>query len=682
MSAAVSGPTDWPAYGGTAEVQRYSPLKQIHRGNVRELKVAWTFEFDDFFQNSQIQAQPVMVDGTLYAISPRSRLAALDPGTGKLKWKFDPISDPSARGGTRTRGVMYWKDAKEARVYTVYQQWLYALNAATGKPVKSFGDGGRIDLRQGLDRPPETLSVSLSTPGVVYKDLLIVGSIVAEDLPSAPGHIRAFDARTGEMRWIFRTIPHPGEYGYETWPKEAWKHSGGANDWSGMALDEKRGLVFVPTGSAAFDFYASDRQGDNLFANCLIALDAGTGKRRWHYQFVKHDVWDRDLPAAPSLVTIQRNGAKIDAVAQPTKSGHVWVFDRESGKSLFPIQELKAPASDVDGELLAPTQPLPVKPPAFSRQELTEDLLTRRTPEAHKAVLERFRKLKNGPQFTPPGFEGTIFAPGLDGGATWGGAAFDAETSTLYVNANEMPWILQLGPRRASGRTTNSAGLYKAQCAACHGLEMKGAPPDLPPLTGIASRRSQAEIRNVIRKGVGRMPAFTALTEEALDALVQFISVGENRELISPSKAVGPQLKYGATVNAKFLDPDGYPAIAPPWGTLNAIDLAKGEIRWQVPLGEVPELVEKGLKNTGTLNFGGPVVTAGGLIFIGATTYDEKFRAFDKSTGKLLWETKLPAGNFSTPAVYQFNGKQYVVVPAGGGRGKPSKGTYIAFALP
>jgi quinoprotein glucose dehydrogenase len=385
-------------------------------------------------------------------------VAALEADTGKLLWKFDPIDPSAGRVSSRTRGVTYWADGVESRVFAVYQEWLYALDAKTGRPDPDFGTAGRIDLRQGFDRPPETLRVSASTPGVVYKDLLIIGSIVNEDLPSAPGDIRAYDVRTGKPRWTFHTIPRPGEFGYDTWPRDAWKHSGGANAWGGLALDEKRGLVFVPTGSAAFDFYGGDRHGDNVFANCLIALDASTGKRVWHYQFVRHDVWDRDLPAAPSLVTIRRNGRIIDAVAQIAKSGHVWVFERESGKPVFPIENRKVRPSDVEGERLPETQPLPVKPPPFARQELTEEMLTRRTPEAHKAVLERFRTLRNGPQFTPPSVQGTIFMPGLDGGGTWGGAAFDPETGVLYVNAKRDGVDPATRRAKASHRPDHSSG--------------------------------------------------------------------------------------------------------------------------------------------------------------------------------------------------------------------------------
>ncbi len=672
----------WPAYGGGPETIRYSSLKQVNRKNVNKLKVAWTFDFGDERPGSQIQATPVQIGNVLYAISPASKVAALEADTGKLIWKFDPAAASGSKGGSRTRGINYWTDGKESRVFCVFQQWMYALDAKTGKPAPEFGENGRIDLRQGFERPAESLSVSLSTPGVVYKDLLIIGSIVSESLPAAPGDIRAFDVRTGKRKWTFDTSPHPGEFGYETWPKDGWKTSGGANNWSGMALDEKRGVVYIPTGSTTFDFYGGDRAGDNLFANCMLALKAETGERLWHYQIVRHDAWDRDLPSAPSLVTVKRNGKKIDAVAQTTKSGHVWVFDRDTGESLFPVEEVAASPSAVEGEVLAKTQPLPVKPPPFARQELTEENLTRRTPEAHAAVLKRFRELDNGPQFTPPSLKGTILLPGLDGAESWGGNAYDPDTGLLYVNSNEQPWIIQLGEQKPRQRKINAESLFRTQCAACHKRDLKGSPPDIPSLEGLASRKSEEEIRSVIRKGVGRMPAFPALPDDALAALIPYMSNGENREIIQEVKSTGPQLKYTTVVNAKFLDPDGYPAIAPPWGTLNAIDLNSGIIRWQVPLGEVPDLIAKGMKDTGSPNFGGPIVTAGGLVFIGATTYDEKFRAFDKKTGKLLWETKLPAANFSTPAIYEIGKKQFIVVPAGGGRGTPSSGKYVAFSLP
>jgi quinoprotein glucose dehydrogenase len=574
---------------------------------------------------------------------------------------------------------MHWN----GRIYVPAGSFLYALDAKTGQKLPDFGKNGRVDLREGLGREPETLSVQVTTPGAVYKDLIIVGSLVGEDLPAAPGHIRAYDARTGAIRWTFRTIPQPGEFGYNTWPKEAWLYTGGANSWPGMTLDEARGLVFVPTGSAAFDFYGANRIGDNLFANCLLALRADTGKRVWHFQFVRHDVWDRDLPAAPVLVRIRRRGRTIDAVAQTTKSGHVFVFERDTGKPVFPIKYVDVPQSDVDGEVLARQQPLPTAPPPFARQQLTEDMLTKRTPEAHAAVLERLKKLRSGPQFTPPSREGTIVFPGFDGAAEWGGAAWDPETGLLYVNSNEMAWVLRLVPRPARTRETSSRRLYLRHCSGCHRPDLAGTPPEFPSLKDLAHRRKPDEVRTITRKGAGRMPGFPHLSEAAIDALTDYLMKGEDRALKDEGAQIAPGMKYGIDGYNKFLDPDGYPAVAPPWGTLNAIDLNTGKFAWSIPFGEFPELVAKGLRNTGSENYGGPVVTAGGVLFIGATNHDRKFRVFDKNTGKVLWETTMTAAGNATPVTYEVGGRQFVAIAAGGGKTKwPSGGSYYAFALP
>ncbi|MCS6951881.1 MAG: PQQ-binding-like beta-propeller repeat protein [Bryobacteraceae bacterium] len=676
-TAPASGYRDWRVYGGGPESIRYSALRQIHRGNVHKLRVAWTYDTGDAFEGSEMQCNPIVVDGVLYATTPKLRVIALDAATGKLLWRFDPHGGAPVRTRFRNRGVTY----ANGRIYVAVRQWLYALDAKTGKPVPSFGRNGRIDLREGLGRDPYTLSVSATTPGIVYRDLLILGSIVPEDLPSAPGHIRAYDLKTGKLRWIFRTIPHPGEFGYETWPPEAWKYSGGANCWAGMSLDEKRGLVFAGTGSAAFDFYGGDRIGDNLFANTLLCLRADTGERVWHFQAVRHDVWDRDFPAPPSLVTVLRDGRLVDAVAQITKSGHVFVFERETGRPLFPIEYRKVPPSDIPGERLAETQPLPLRPPPFARQELTEDLLTDRTPEARAAVLERFRKLRSGGQFTPPSFEGTIIFPGLDGGAEWGGAAFDPETGWLYVNSNEMAWILRLAERPKLDSTASGKQLYRQHCASCHRMDLRGNPPEFPSLLNLDRKYDHDEILRWIREGGGRMPGFGHLGRGAVRAIAAYVVTGKD---VAAEAAAGPRVPYMlAEGYLKFLDPDGYPAVKPPWGTLNAIDLDTGEIVWSIPLGEIPELAAKGYRNTGSENYGGPVVTAGGLLFIGATNHDRKFRAFDKHTGELLWETTLPAAGNATPAVYEVNGRQFVVIAAGGGKwGLPSGGTYVAFALP
>ncbi len=672
---------EWKIFGGGPENIHYSALQQINRDNVHQLEVAWRYDTGDEFPGSEMQCNPIIVDGVLYATTPKVRVIALDAATGELRWSFDPNEGKKPPGKMRNRGVTYWEDGEDKRIYFVFRHWLYALDAQTGQPVKSFGEAGRVDLREGLGRDPQEITITASTPGVIYKDLLILGSLVSEALPSAPGHIRAFDARTGKLRWTFHTIPHPGEFGYETWPQDAWKYIGGANNWSGMVVDEKRGLVFAPTGSAAFDFYGANRHGDNLFANTLLCLNAATGKRVWHFQVVKHDVWDRDLPAAPALVTVKRGGRTIEAVAQITKSGHVFVFERATGKSLFPIEYRQVPNVGVEDEKLAETQPFPLLPPPFARQMLTADLLTRRTPEAHRAVLERFRRLRSKGQFEPPSFEGTIIFPGFDGGGEWGGAAFDPETGLFYVNSNEMAWILRLVEKPQpwpSGRS-----LYVSHCASCHKSDLRGSPPEFPSLVGIGNKYSESEIRSLIRTGSGRMPGFSALGNEAIQALAHYLMTGEETKSAATGSISSPiDLKYTIDGYNRFLDPDGYPAVAPPWGTLNAIDLSEGKIVWQIPLGEYPELAAQGLRNTGSENYGGAVVTAGGLLFIGATNYDRKFRAFDKLTGQLLWERLLPAAGNATPATYEVNGRQFVVIAAGGGKwGAPSGGSYVAFAL-
>lgn len=671
----------WRVYGGGHDQIRYSALDQINRSNVHRLRVAWVYDTGDAFPGSEMQCNPIVIDGVLYATTPKLRVVALDAATGKLLWSFDPFEGKGGTAKRRNRGLMYWQDGADRRVYFAAENYFYALDATTGRPVAGFGGGGKIDLRQGFHRDLSGVTISVTTPGVVYKDLLILGSITSEDLPAAPGDIRAFDARTGKLRWSFHTIPHPGEYGYETWPKDAWTYIGGANNWCGMALDEERGLVFAPTGSAAFDFYGANRVGDNLFANTLLALKAETGERVWHFQAVRHDVWDRDFPAPPSLVKIRREGRMVDAVVQATKSGHLYAFERETGRPIFPIEYRPAPPSDIEGEVLAERQPLPLRPAPFARQQLTEELLTRRTPEAHRVVLERFRKLRSGAQFTPPSREGTIIFPGFDGGAEWGGQAFDPETGIYYVNSNEMAWVLRIVPRPGPGQS----GLrhYVRHCANCHKEDLSGSPPEFPALTGLAKKASRPELFRLIREGRGRMPGFAHLGQKAIEAVVTYLLTGKDAPGAAQAAPAPTELKYTHDGYNKLLDPDGYPAIAPPWGTLNAINLNTGEYVWKIPFGEFPELAAKGLRNTGTENYGGPVVTAGGLLFIGATNHDRKFRAYDKLTGELLWETTLPAAGNATPAVYEVKGRQFVVIAAGGGKsGAPSGGSYVAFALP
>jgi quinoprotein glucose dehydrogenase len=663
---------------------RYSSLDQINRENVNRLELAWSFETGDSMPGSEMQCNPIVVDNVLYLTTPKLNLVALDAATGKLRWRFDPSRGLENRQTARNRGIAWWGEGADRRLLFVVRHHLHAIDARTGQLIENFGNKGSVDLREGLGRNPEEQSVSATTPGVVYGDLLILGSIVGEDLPASPGDIRAFDVRSGKIRWTFHTVPHPGEFGCETWPKDAWTYGGAANNWCGMSVDEKRGMVFVPTGSAAFDFYGANRLGDNLFANCLLALNAKTGERIWHFQAVHHDLLDRDFPSPPSLVTVQRDGHSVDAVAQPSKQGFVYLFERATGKPLFPIEEQKTPPSDVDGEEASPTQPAPLLPPPFARSFFTESLVTTRTPAAHQAVLERFRKVRSNGRFAPPSFQGTIVFPGFDGGAEWGGAAFDPDTGLFYVNSNEMPWILRLVERDRLESKVTGKSVYMKICASCHRADLQGTPPRFPSLAGIGLKRNPGELSKTIRDGIGLMPSFSRLDTNRLDALVEFLSSGKDQEVKGAAPEADPrELKYTMDGYNKFLDPDGYPAITPPWGTLNAMDLNTGKMAWSIPFGEYPELAAKGLRDTGSENYGGPVVTAGGLVFIGATVYDHKFHAYDKSNGKLLWETNLPAGGTATPATYAVNGRQFVVIAAGGGKCRtPSGGAYQAFALP
>jgi quinoprotein glucose dehydrogenase len=681
---------DWPVYGGTSENNHYSPLTQINRSNVQRLKVVWSFDTEE---PGGLQTSPIVVDGVLYGLTPTQKVFALNAAAGKLLWKFDS----GIRGTQPDRGLAYWSEGKnrQRRILVGVMNFVYALDAATGQPISSFGNAGRIDLRDDLGRNPSQQSIYMTSPVVIYKDLMIVGGREAETLPASPGDVRAYDVRSGKLRWAFHTIPHPGEFGADTWPRDAWKISGAANNWTGMTVDVQRGIVYVPTGSAAFDFYGANRVGDDLFANCLLALNAATGERIWHFQGVRHDLWDRDFPAPPVLLTVDRGRKKVDAVAQTTKQGFVFLFDRTNGQPLFPIECKNYPPSDVPGELAAQQQCLPTKPAPFARQLLTENILSERTPEVHRWALEKFRAFRSEGQFVPFSVgKDTVIFPGFDGGAEWGGAAADPETGILYVNANDVAWTGALAENTAEN---SPKALYLDQCAVCHGEKMAGSPPAIPSLVAIGQRMSAADVASTIKNGKGRMPGFANLENDSDQwyGLLDYVMSGgakqstggptvedEKREMASAASAP-PAMKYHFTGYHKFLDSDGYPAVAPPWGTLNAINLNTGEFDWKIPLGEYPELAAEGQKNTGTENYGGPVVTAGGLVFIGATNFDKKFRAFDKTTGALLWETTLPFSGNATPATYEVNGRQFVVIGAGGGKDPKSKsgGVYVAFAL-
>jgi quinoprotein glucose dehydrogenase len=662
---------EWPVYGGSNASDRYSPLNEITTANVERLEEAWRYDTDE---TGGFQVNPIVVHGVMYSPTPSHRVVALDAATGQVKWRFD--SKLESRGPNR--GVTFWESGSERRLFVAADQYLYALDADTGVPIAGFADRGRLDLRQGLGRNPATQSIRLTTPGIVYKDLLIIGGRAGEGAGASPGDVRAIDVRTGTVKWAFHTIPHPGEEGYGTWSETSWKVNGGANNWAGMALDERRGIVFVPTGSAAPDFHGADRIGDNLFANCVLALDAATGRKIWHFQAVHHDIWDRDFPSPPTLVTVRRDGKTIDAVAQTTKQGFVFVLDRETGVPLFPVDEQAVPASTVSGERASPTQPVPRLPAPFVRQRLTADLVTRRTPAAQAWAAAEFAKLHTEGPFTPLRVgQDTVVFPGFDGGAEWGGSAYDPSSGRLFVNANDLAWTGALAPDEGS---TDGRGLYLRSCATCHRDDRRGAPPQIPSLTNVTA--STEQLTTVIRKGAGRMPGFPDLSDDAIRTLVAYLrdTPGHGEASEPPVTKASDRLRF--TGYKKFLDPDGYPAVAPPWGTLSAIDLNSGAYAWKIPLGEYPELVAQGLTDTGSENYGGPMVTAGGLLFIGATNFDRKFRAFEVATGRLLWEVRLPFSANTTPATYEAGGRQYVLVAAGGGKSRDqSGGMFIAYRL-
>ena len=682
---------DWAGYLGGPETNQFSQATQINKDNVKDLKVAWRYaSWDaDAEGRTQIQCNPLIIDGVLYGSTPALKFFALDAVSGKELWKYDPFGEEGYAqfGMGVNRGLAYWTDGSEERIFLTAGSDLICLDATSGTLISSFGDQGKVDLHKGLGRDVDNMFINSNTPGIVYQDLLIQGGRVSESTGAAPGHIRAYNVHTGNIEWIFHTIPLPGEEGYETWPDDAWERIGGANAWAGFSLDTERGIVYVPTGSAAFDFYGGDRPGQNLFANCLIALDANTGKKIWHYQFVHHDIWDRDLPATPNLITLNIDGRQVDAVAQITKSAHVFIFDRETGEPLFPIEETPVPASMLDGEQAWPTQPIPVKPPQFSRGTLTSEDLSQRTEEANLYARSIFENVKHGRYFEPPSEQGSIIFPGLDGGGEWGGAAMDPSTGIMYINASEMAWVLQMLPYEKPDFTSSlSVGksIYASNCQLCHGADRQGNAKDVvPSLVDLKDRLDQPTVIKTVTEGKGAMPAFSHLTEDEISSVAAFLLGLKDARIENLGEEGSQSWPYPYFLNgySRFNDLDGYPAISPPWGTLNAIDLNKGEILWKVPLGNLEEVDYPGHPVTGAECYGGPVVTASGVLFIAATK-DEKFRAFDVEDGSLLWETKLPAAGFATPATYVVNGKQYVVIACGGGKiGMPSGDEYIAFSL-
>ena len=688
---AFRGNVDWTVNRGEPDGTQYAAMAQINATNVHKLRPAWEYHTGDASPRSTMYANPIVIDGTMYLSTASIKAVALDAATGREKWVFDPAKYNNGMvTRLRNRGVAYWKGAEGERIFDFVRDRVYAIDVKTGQLIPSFGNGGYIDLRENLGVDPKGVELEMTTPGAVYKNLLILGSRVGETYGASPGHIRAFDTVTGKLQWVFHTIPQPGEFGYNTWEWPTGETFGGANAWGGITIDEKRGWVFAATGSATDDFYGAYRKGKDLFANCVLAIDANTGKLKWHYQTVHHDLWDYDNPPAPVLVTVKSNGTARDAVVELTKMGLVFVLDRDTGKPVFPVEEVSEPPSDVPGEQTSPTQPFPLKPPPLTRQAITEADLTNITPEAHASVLERFRRYRSGSIYTPPTLQGTITMPGHLGGAEWQGASFDPQLNVLYANVNEIPTLNRLRPVTDLGGKGNAESargnsspaqlglqIYQARCMACHGSDRQGNPPQVPALAHLDL--SKPEYKSVIKQGRSSMPAFSQLSDTDLAAVAAYVSHPPGNAPIGTPTA----RRYTLDGYILFNDAQGFPGISPPWGTLNAIDMVTGNILWKVPLGEYPALAAKGIHHTGTMNFGGAVATPGGVLFIAATA-DAKIRAFTTHSGQQLWEYQLPAGGYATPSVYMINGREYVAISAGGGGKNATKSgdSIIAFALP
>lgn len=677
-------------------------LDQINIENVRDLKVAWVYDAADSLdpgeRQRRIKCQPVMIDGILYGLGAQSKLFALNAATGEELWEFVPD------GSSTNRGLNFWQNGNDKRIFYVAGPYLYSIDATTGRLIPEFGEKGKVDFHTGLENERfdiQDYSITSTSPGVIYEDVLVMGSTVSEYGDALPGHIRGFDVRSGRLLWTFHTVPQPGELGYDTWPEDAYKKIGGANNWAGMVLDEARGVVYLGTGSPSVDFYGGDRAGENLFANCILALDATTGKRKWHFQTIHHDLWDLDIPCPPNLVTVIHEGKKVDALVQTTKDGLIYVLDRDTGKSLFPVEDRPVPGSNLPGEQPYPTQKFPIKPlPLVTRQVITEADLpdSVQFPGSYENMKARFFNIRRGEKFIPPGEEG-IWYIGTSGGAEWGGNSVDPN-GILYQNVSELPSEIQMVDIAEKMKASTSFGntLYITHCSACHGLDRNGDGLNFPSLVDIENRLSPSSLDDLLSTGRGRMPSFRHISGSNRSAIIRYVlnqapqvqsEADVHEEAHSLTIREGEDFPYAPpfihTGYNKVRDANGYPGIKPPWGTLNAVDLNTGEYLWRVPLGEYEELSERGIPITGTPNVGGPISTAGGLVFIAATE-DAKIRAFDRKTGRTVWEYQLPAGGFATPITYAVGGKQYVVIVAGGNRndGKPVEagGKYIAFSLP
>ncbi len=722
----------WSNYGGGADSSHFVALSQIDKSNVSQLRIAWSYPVSD---GHAYLFNPIIVDNVVYVLARNSSLVALNAETGKEIWIHENLS------GISTRGIAYWesKNRKDRRLIFTMNSYLEEIDARTGKSILTFGKRGLVNLREGLGRDPKNMiRIQTDTPGRVFENLILLGSTTGEAYLSPPGDLRAYNIITGKLVWSFHTIPHPGEFGYDTWPKDAWRYSGGTNTWGEISVDEKRGIAYFPTGSPTYDYYGADRIGSNLFANCLLALDARTGKRLWHFQMVHHDLWDYDATAAPQLITVMHEGKLVDAVAESSKQGFLYVFDRVTGKPLWPIEERPVPRSLMPGEQASPTQPFPTAPPPFARQKITTDDVNPYilSPEERTAWKARIAAMRNEGLFTPPGLAETIALPGARGGSNWGTGAANPALGLVYLTTQDWPTIYKLSLEDPLGKPASAgnsgASVYSARCAVCHGASglRSGAGP--PPLAGVGKRMTLDSFRGVVRSGKSEMPAFPGLEEASVKGIFDYLS---GLESASPTEAGpttgGPVVASGGAPsgrdipagNGKQYTPLGGPpypvgvraphdryytnwglypdqpyVIGPPWSQVVAYELNSGAIKWKVPLGQDAEATAEGAAGTDAFmaEHHGMIITSTGLIFIAAS--DGKLRALDEETGQVLWTTTLPAGSEGIPAMYEAGGRQYLIVPAssevnpGGGHSRPGESThslrpalprgYVVFALP
>jgi len=695
----------WSIYKADAAGTAYSILSEINTANVQNLGIAWTHKFSDAPKGSRggnSESNPIIIDGVMYTLSARHRVYALDAGTGAQIWAFDPFNGEA--GGGIGRGVTYWEEGTDKRILFTAGDKLFALNAKTGLPIPSFGNDGWVSMNVGMRGDPDKISVIPTSPGIVFQNLLIIGNEVSELYGAEPGHVRAYDVKSGKLEWTFHTVPQPGEIGYDTWPKEAWKYVGGANNWGGMSLDAKRGMVFFATGSPTYDYYGKDRIGMNLFGNSVVALDAATGKYRWHFQTVHHDLWDYDLPAAPNLITVVHNGKKIDAVAQTSKLGYIYTFNRDTGEPLFPIEERPVPASDIPGEQAWLTQPFPTKPAPYSRQSINKDDISNYSKGSHDTLLMRFNAFRYEGPFTPPSLQGTFMLPGSRGGSSWGGGTVDPGKGIIYVKSNDSPEIATM-KKVVENETSNLSvfnqgkALYSTYCISCHMADKNGDESGNPSLLAIETRLSREDALNKIKRGGGKMPSFASVIAGKEEAIISYLydketsaarpsreqsflkEIQENESANKSGISIPKEDKYlNLTAYGQFLDNQLRPGIKPPWGQLHAINLNTGEFEWSITLGNQPEGQLPGAPETGASGSAGPLLTKGGLLFIGSTR-DRKFRAFNQKTGELIWETTLPGIANANPSTYWSKGKQYVAISVGGDSENPA-GYMVTFALP